>query len=359
MRSTIFFLSLLVFISCSTTEIETMDSALLELSSDPSAEAIFATIAIQLKADHSEGFDRVLGLLNDLITDGKKQLHSATKVWRYTQSRCEVSSMRFKERQSYYENRQHLAADAADEAAAEAATTLDNNSFMENSSKYFVGFRAAEQTLHAAVLKALTGRAAAAKVAVANADHAVDTVKNWHVSGTAFVQSALEKVADSYLQVKNYKIEVPTSFVEMAASDAQVRTRLLEWLASLRITFFEQQTDLESELKHSQEGWSVLIGQVNELIATYGRDVVANAAQISLFTSSQKGNRETAGLFSKLSHDNARLVVANADYCKVERDSFEKVRSTIEGQIKVFVDVRNYFRTNYAKLSNFIKHKYH
>src|SRR5687768_6305456 len=113
MKLTVLYLALLVFTSCTDVDMnmdmdlstdldmETTDPILLEFSQDERAEAIFATMAIQM--EQSGGFDRILALLTELVVDGRRQLHQAIKTWRRSSARCEVSSAGLRERQDYYE----------------------------------------------------------------------------------------------------------------------------------------------------------------------------------------------------------------------------------------------------------------
>jgi hypothetical protein len=356
MRTTIVFLSLLVLMSC--TKIDSYDTALLELSSNPSSEAIFATIALQLKADANEGFDRVLGLLNELVDDGRNQIHEANKLYRATAARCDVSQMKFNERQFYYDNRQRGLADEAVEAGNLSAAAADNAAFLSSSSDFVGKFRAQEVTAQDNLSKEYEVVLASTDQAVANVVSAIDSVKNWNAGSASFVQEKIQKITASYLQLHSFKLVVPQSFLQMAASDEQVRTRLLEWLEALRVSFVELRNEIQDRADRTAKIASDLKSEIDDLLALYETDAQYSREQKLVFAEQQNSLNEAAALFQKLASDNVQLVAANEEYCRVEKSEYERVKAVLENQLKVFQDIREYFRTNYSKISKFIKDKY-
>ena len=359
MKSTILFLTLLVFISCSSSKINSYDSVLLEMSADPRSEAIFATMAIQLK--QNGGFDRVLALLTDLVEDGRKQLHDATKLWQATEARCDVSTMKFKERQDYYTNaKNHLSAHV-DQVTAEQTYASSSVTFLDNAATTIAAYQTKRAAGQIEEETYLNGRIADAKAGVDATQVAIDLVKNWNTAkapATSFLQAKLDIVAQSYLKVKEHKIVIPSTFVQLAASDDQVRQRLLEWLQSLKLTFLELQNKFEESHTKRVALWAKINTASGELAGIYATDSKSFKDAVTLYVEYVQTAQSSITLFTELSNDNIKLVTANENYCGVEKTNYSTAKTTIEDQLKLFKDVRNYFSNNYAKLSDFVKGKY-
>lgn len=355
MKSTIVFLSLLALISCFS--IESYEPALVELSSNPASDAIFATIALQLKADNVQGFDRVIGLLNEFVDDGKKQILSAKKLYRATTSRCEVSSMKFKERNSYFQNVHDNMVSYSNESATTASLQGDNLTFLKAKNNEMTEFKARETTYHAAKKSENDALIANAQEAVDNAQAAINAVQGWTLS-TSFIQEKIDKVTNSYLQVHSYKLIVPTSFVETAANDETIKGRLLEWLESLRIAFLETKLELEGSIERYQTNANSMDSALTDLLSLYTSDAEHCFTLRAKAIEDKQVYDSLVEHFQKLADDNSGLIKANDDYCKTEQTEYEKVKDVLENQQQVFKDIREYFRNNYAKISEFIKDKF-
>jgi hypothetical protein len=363
MKSTILFLTLLVFISASSNLIDSSsyDSVLLEMAQDPRSEAIFATMAVQLR--QNAGFDRVLALLNELVDDGRKQLHEANKLWKSTEARCDVSTMKFAERQAFYENKNTHIAESLEATKSDRDYADSTEKFLGTSAAWFSKFLADEQTRHKIDAEQAVKLYATAQAAVDNTDTAIKVVSEWTqgapaVTKTALVQEKLNLVAASYLQIKSYKIVVPESFVQMAASDEQVRQRLLEWLGTLRITFLEAKDSVAQQNADVQTRAAEIEKAIGDLLYVYDGDQKFAHEQIAVHEAAAKTLSESAELFKKLVGENAALVLANNNYCTIEKANYSTAKSMIEDQLKLFRDVRTYFRNNYSKINKFVKGKY-
>jgi hypothetical protein len=355
MRTTIFFLTLLVFMSC--TKIDSYDSVLLEMSSDPRSEAIFATMAVQLKT-HG-GFDRVIALLNQLVDDSKKQLHDSNKLFKATDARCEVDTARFNERQTYYENKYSQLSDlvaAANEEKTYAENTLKALGEAETIASTFLKN---EKERHQEDRALYDERVSNAKAAVKHAEDAIKAVGEWNSSSqTSFVQTKLNTLTESYLQVKSFHLVIPQSFVQLAASDDQVKNRLEEWLASLRLTLLEAQSDMEATLSTHQESWDNIEKSTQELIDEYTKDTRTLKTDSEVFETTASTLSQSQEGVVALKDQNQGLVDANKNYCTTERGNYEAAKKNIEEQIKLFKEIRTYFRGNYEKINQFVKDKY-
>ena len=384
MRSTILFLALLVFVSCTTEMTESYDSVLLEMATDPRSEAVFATMNVQLKQEG--GFDRVLALLNQLVDDGRKQLHVANKIWRKTEARCDVATMKFAERQNYYETKESTLNQLISEMYKEKNDAASSAASMKVYNAWFEGFNRRNVLRKAESAAQLNKRYTVAQDAVAATKRAIETVSNWTVRGQpvarskpvaaarvalrddksksrhpnrSFIQENLEEVTSAFLELKGFELVIPESFVELAADNHKVRRRLLEWLGQLRVTFVEIADHFQQKAAARSEIFGRQIAAVSALLAKYALDATHAKHAVARFSTHLSSAKEAIEFVAKLSKQNAKLVIANTDYCRVEKHNYSNTKNLIDGQLVLFGKIKRYFIDNYKKISKFIKKKYH
>jgi hypothetical protein len=358
MRSTILFLALLVFVSCSTEMIDSYDSVLLEMATDPRSEAVFATMSVQLK--QQGGFDRVLALLNQLVDDGRKQLHVANKIWRKTEARCDVSTMKFAERQNFYENKETVLTQIVSEMHKEKNDAGSSSASMKIYAQWFEGFNRRNVLRKAESAANLNKRYLAAQKAVEATKKAIKTVAEWKANRkVALIQEDLEAVSASFLELKDFDLVIPESFVELAASDKKVRQRLLEWLGQLRVTFIEIADHYQQKAAARNDIFVRQIEAIKALLNKYTLDITHYKHAITRFSTHIRSAKEALTFYAKLSKQNGKLVIANKEYCRVEKHNYSNTKNLIDGQLVLFGKIKRYFIDNYQKISKFIKRKYH
>lgn len=353
---------------------ESYDSVLLEMATDPRSEAVFATMNVQLKQEG--GFDRVLALLNQLVDDGRKQLHVANKIWRKTEARCDVATMKFAERQNYYETKESTLNQLISEMYKEKNDAASSAASMKVYNAWFEGFNRRNVLRKAESAAQLNRRYTAAQDAVAATKRAIETVSNWTVRGKpvaaarksgksgkkankSFIQENLEEVTSAFLELKGFELVIPESFVELAADNHKVRRRLLEWLGQLRVTFVEIADHFQQKAAARSEIFGRQIAAVSELLAKYALDATHASHAVARFSTHLSSAKEAIEFVAKLSKQNAQLVIANTEYCRVENHNYSNTKTLIDGQLVLFGKIKRYFIDNYKKISKFIKKKYH
>lgn len=353
---------------------ESYDSVLLEMATDPRSEAVFATMNVQLKQEG--GFDRVLALLNQLVDDGRKQLHVANKIWRKTEARCDVATMKFAERQNYYETKESTLNQLISEMYKEKNDAASSAASMKVYNAWFEGFNRRNVLRKAESAAQLNKRYTVAQDAVAATKRAIETVSNWTVRGKpvaaarksgksgkkankSFIQENLEEVTSAFLELKGFELVIPESFVELAADNHKVRRRLLEWLGQLRVTFVEIADHFQQKAAARSEIFGRQIAAVSELLAKYALDATHAKHAVARFSTHLSSAKEAIEFVAKLSKQNAKLVIANTDYCRVEKHNYSNTKNLIDGQLVLFGKIKRYFIDNYKKISKFIKKKYH
>lgn len=357
MKSTFFFIAMLFFVNCSKDLLSPTDTdtTLLEIAKDPSSEAVFATMAIQLQAEG--GFHRVLGLLNELVHDSKEQLHSITKLWRGVHARCVVTSIKLKGRQEYFETYLGQAHRHVSESTQRVAEIVDHLNGFNTSKNVYSAILKAEIGRHAETKKHLKEKLAQALAGLNSLKAANKAVHEWTPKGKALVQTHLEEVAKAYLQVKDFELPSPTEFLERT-TDHKVRKRILEWMAVV-----ERHLISSSEnLRNSLERLSTIGGNLEKALA---RILVALDAGIKHLNDAKTFNtkmiaagKKAVALYQNLSHQNTALLKSNTEYCRHENNTYNKNKVQAVAAIKLFREVRNYFVHHYRRLHSYIKAKY-
>jgi hypothetical protein len=360
MKSTFFFIAMLLFVNASSDlftprSVTDADPVLMEISKDPSSEAVFATMAIQLETQG--GFEKVMGLLNELVHDSKEQLHAMTKVWRGVHARCQVSAVKLAGRQEFFKTYLHQAKRSVKQSTERLAEMRDHLVGFAKSQAVYGTLLKQEVSRHAALNAGLKGLYAHANAGLKSLGAAHGAVKDWSPKGRALIQTHLADVAASYMKVKNYELPSINEFLERT-TDRKVRKRLLEWMTQVRA----QLTMVASGYRNSMARLAKLGGAVEVALAAMTVGLKHGVAHLNkAVTYCQhmvKAGKATTALFTRLAKQNAGLMRANAQYCHAEAVNYNTNRLMAVASVKLFREVRNYFTNHYKKIHSYIKVKY-
>lgn len=359
MRSTLIFIGLLLAVSCTSDIIDgSYHPALLEISQDPRADAIFATIAVQMKQE--SGFQRVQALLNTLADEARKQAHDARKLFQKTITGCDVARHVYKQKAevitNYISINSHNIKDAK-ETRAFAKDTVDEQ---KKASTFFTGFLEREKAEHKAEGDMLDERVKLAKQGSEEVSDLLKIVKNMSTkTETSFIQSKLDKISEIYLQTHSMKVFVPASFVETAAQDDQVKQRITEWLNQLNVAFHESQGAWETSLGKRRDVWQKIENQTEDLITNIGINLQRMTVVAQVAKESVQNLEATDAKLNEWKQGNQELMASNEEYCNVEDENFNKAHVELKAQVKLFNKIRDFFRKNYENIDKFIKSNYH
>jgi hypothetical protein len=364
MKTTFLFFAFLIFVNCSTDlltpTISSEDSVLTELSKDPNAEPLFATMAIQLQAHDSKsaGFNRVLSLLKQLVYDSKEQLHSMTKVWRGVQTRCQVSKIKLRGRQEYFDTYYGQAQRSVSQATTALGQLKDNLGAFQKSLNAYTNLLKWEINDHKRSRDSLAKRNDWAKSALNHLKEARNAVSNWSPKGRALVQTHIEEASKLYSSINNVDLPNITEFLERT-TDGRVRRRLLEWLnvVNVHLSAGHAKTSqaikkLDDLHKATQNALAKMVLQLNSGINHIQKGIHFNNELVN-------AGKKASSLFGDLAKENSKLVSANKAYCHAERVSFKKNEAQAISAIKLFRHLKDYFNNNYSKIHSYIKAKYH
>ncbi len=361
MKSTFVFIAMLLFVNCSqdlftpkdiTSDV---DPALVEISKDPSSEAVFATMAIQLEA--RGGFRKVLHLLNSLVHDSRMQLHSMTKIWRGVEARCQVSKIKLAGRQEFFNTYLGQARKHVIDSRRRLFEVKGHLKGFGKSLKVYKKILGAERRRHHFAKTQIKKKYRFAKLGLKSIKAAFKAVKNWSPKGRALVQTHLEEVSKSYLQVKDYELPNITELLERT-TDRKVRRRLLEWMRHVRRQILIVFLGLRSTLKRLIRVGRALDRALVRMVKALRKGIRHLRKSLIYLKHMIRFGVKNARLFARLARQNLGLIRASRRYCTNEKRLYVKNRRAAIKAMRLFRVIRRYFIKHYRGLHSYIKAKY-
>lgn len=354
------FITFLYTISCTNVVLnfrpseDEINQNLVEISKEPLSEGIFATMATQLSSQG--GFDRVLSLLHQLVRDGKDQLHHITKTWRRVKSRCDVSAYMYSRRTVFFESsvraHERVHAEKTEENAEQKGLLDAYRAAVGVYRKYLSSAMAREANF----LRSFQDMSARAKEVLQHAKSSRQAVQDWTPKGAALVQTMLSKMVTSYVEISGHQIEAPVELVERS-SDTKIRSRLVQWFDKLILRTLSLQGGFEVSKKRAAKGKAHI-----SFVQAFVNKLENTSRQIENFRAendaSIKSSATLIQLYTKLEKENKALKESNTKYCANETSNFNRNKSRINEEIKLFNKIINYFLSHYKRVHDFIRNKY-
>jgi hypothetical protein len=355
MKSTNFCLLSLLIVVNSTFLKNEMPTGLLQISKNSKAEAIFATMAIQMKADEVGAFDRISALLNDLVNDAQDQLHEIKLTYRKAQSNCDVQKGTLESKQVYIENMGKRAGDRLDSANEVVSVIKESQSGRKALVDFLTSYGARNAERLGNLEAALSARALGAGKALDKINNAVNQINAWN---TEKVQNAVNEVSNAAAGLTDANTNVAASFVQLAASDNQVKARLLEWLAELERDLNVIKTLAEegaNRTRDNADASSKAVANIQNFVSEGDKLVTQDLANFEALRDSSKEAQSDA---QKLAGENSALLASTEEWCSTEKSNYKDVKAQVEEEIELFQDVRSYWHKHYSEIDAFIRNKY-
>jgi uncharacterized protein (DUF2147 family) len=357
--ATIIFISLIFAIQSSTnllTPSTEIDPYLIQINKEPLTEGVFTTMAIQLGTEG--GFERVLSLLQQLVEDGKNQLHQITKTWRGVNARCSISKIKLAGRQEFFGA--HVD-NAKRNLAQRVRSNADHVAFRSAATKARALYKAqlnAAISRHSFIRKHFASKQAAYKKALAAVGAAQAAVKNWSPKGAALIQTTLKNILDVYAQISDVSVvSSPAEFIQASGSDAKVRVRMLQWFGQLKTHLLDARASFHLD-KATSRNDAALEKNLAAIIKALGSAIGEISKAVAYNNQTMKSLSHELGLYGKLAHENEGLVKANNAYCANESTNYHSNEKRIRSEIKLFREILAYFRDHYSRVNDFIRAKY-
>lgn len=356
MKTSIIFLTLLFAVSC---KIESQDanSAFIQLTKDPRAEAVLATVAIQMQQNN--GFQKVQSLLTDLLNSARDNLHQNNLLYKRAEGRCDIYNHKLQEKDEYLESlvdslkAEKITLEDAKERAGDAITARTNlvqkySKLLEAEETRFTN----EQTFYDGVVNTVTDAQNALKELLASLKSVGTKVS------TAFVETKIQKITNAYQKVFNFNIDMPSAFIQMSIDNNAAKERIVNWLEDINMTFSSMVADIKRDAdtrKTNSDNFRKVINNVNASLVSENANITELKEK---YTSLVEDYNKNIKRFGEFKEKNQANLVENQKYCETEKVNYERVKKGSEENVKIYEELLGYFMENYRKISKLINDKY-
>jgi len=155
-----------------------------------------------------------------------------------------------------------------------------------------------------------------------------------------------------------YPLTYDSEMIELAANDNKIRLRLSQWMTFLKASVINSLDIAQTAGREITASYNKMQTQLTQLIALETNDAVRIGKSIANWTLLIKNYGDNEKIYTALSAQTALVLKANKAWCKVETSNYEKNRDSMEAQLKVFVDLKQWLRKNYSRIRDWIRKKY-
>jgi hypothetical protein len=309
--------------------------------------------------DQSAGFSKVMALINELIHDNRKQLQQIRRINQRVEGQCLVSNNKLVNRQRsfasllrYFKSRGALALSEKSEAInMQGNRKAQATDYAAAQARYNLSFNAK--------LAKWTSRVTALNNALTHVNAALKAVADWKpTTHTAFIEEKIKASVDSYQKSLEFPLTYDSDMIQLAANDTKIRQRLYEWLNMLKASILNSLVLAQDSKREVTDSHAVLNGQLSQIVKLETADVVRLGASVNNWTVLIKNYTDNEKIYAALSLQTTNVLKANRDWCNTETANYNTNRLSMEAQLKVFVDLKDWLRKNYSRVRTWLKKKY-
>ncbi len=355
MKTSIIFLTLLFAVSCKIDSSE--NAAFIQLSKDPRAEAVLATVAIQMQQNN--GFEKVQSLLNDLLREARENLHHNNVLNARAQGRCDIYNHKLSEKNEYLNslvdslNSEKITVEDATVRAGDAITSRTELITVYGNMKTSELARFQnEQSFYNSVSSTVQDARVAVEELLANL-RLTD-----QPASASFLQTKIKRVTDAYQKVFNINIDIPTAFIQMSIDNNAAKQRIVSWLDDINMTFSSMISEIADDAAQRQsnsENFAGVVDQVNEALAIENGNISNLKDKYESLTESYNKNIND---FTALKESNSASLEENTNFCNNEENNYMRVKKSSEENVQVYEELLDFFLENYRKITKMINDKY-
>jgi hypothetical protein len=355
MKTSIIFLTLLFAVSC---KIESSDNAaFIQLTKDPRAEAVLATVAIQMQQNN--GFQKVQSLLTDLLNSARDNLHQNNLLFKRAEGRCNIYKHKLEEKDEYLGS-------LVDSLKAEKITLEDAKERAGDA----ITARTALVEKYENLLKAENDRYSNEKSFYDGVENTITDAQNalnellaslrtdGNKATPAFIETKIQKITNAYQKVFNFNIDLPSAFVQMSIDNNAAKQRIVNWLEDINMTFTAMVSDIKRDAetrKANSENFKKVIDEVTKGLKAENANITQLKEKYDSLVEDYIKNIKS---FEDFKTKNEANLQENQKYCETEKVNSEKVKKSGEEHVKIYEDLLGYFMENYRKISKMINDKY-
>ena len=364
MLSNFLFITLLICVSSSIQRIDDsieLDSVpeFVQLSSSPISKVFLSAISLRMKETPSAGFTKVMSLIEELIRDNRKQLQEIRRIYQRVDGSCLVSNNKLVNRERsfssllrYYKSRGEL---ALSEKSEGINMQNNRNSQAANYTASIESFNLS----YSAKIKKWNSRVTDLELAVNQVKVALSAVTNWTpITNTSFIEEKIEASVKSFRKSFDLPLSYDHEMIQLAANDKKVKQRLFEWLTMLKASILNQLVLAQKSRTETTNLHSVLINQITNIIKLEKADSTRLGNSINNWSVLLKNYGDNEKIYSALSIQTSNVLKANIEWCKTETSNYNGARSSMESQLNIFVELKEWLRKNYSRVREWLQKKY-
>jgi len=354
MKTSIIFITLLFAVSC---KIDSSDNAaFIQLTKDPRAEAVLATVAIQMQQNN--GFQKVQSLLTELLESARENLHRNNKLYQKAKGRCDIYNHKLAEKDEYLASL--VESLNSEKITVEDATSRAGDAISARSEliKQYSAMRKAEEERFKqenSFYDSVQNTISDAKSAV---NELLSNLRATDKPAVSFLQTNIKRVTDAYQKVFNVNIDLPYAFIQMSIDNNAAKQRIVGWLNDINMTFSSMVQEISSDAKNrseNSEAFKAVIDKVNTALQNENINITGLKSKYEGLVEDYNKNIND---FTQLKKNNAANLLENENYCKNEETNYGRVKKGSEESVKIYTELLEYFLENYRKITKMINDKY-
>jgi len=360
------FITLLVFVSCAIDKIDTsveLDSIpeFVQLTSSPISKVFLSAISLRMEesTEKRAGFAKVMALINELIHDNRKQLQQIRRINERVKGNCLVSNNKLANRERNFSTLLRYFKARGALALSEKSEAIN----MQNSRKQqALDYAAAKSRFSVSCsrkTKKWAARANDLEASLARINAALKAIADWKPNTKpALIEEAVKESVDSYQKTMEYPLSYDSDMIQLAANDNKIRLRLSQWVTMLKASIINALDLAQTAGREIAAGCKKMDSQLTQIIKLENADAVRLGRSINNWTILIKNYGDNEKIYSALSIQTQLVLKANKDWCKVETSNYNSNKGSMEAQLKVFVDLKQWLRKNYSRVRDWLRKKY-
>jgi len=300
-----------------------------------------------------------MALMNELIHDNRRQLHSIKKINSRSQGECLVTIHKLKDRSTFFRGQTLYFKRRGSVSISEKSEAVNVKNSRVVQHKYYKTLIVAASFEHTRQIARLNKRLANARRAIDKVNAALRAVNEWSPkTKTSFIEESIKETAALYTKVQKFPLTVPVEMIQLAANDTKLRKRLFQWLNLLKAAIVDSLAKTQISVNAVNRNFAKLSTTIRSLRVALSDDSKKLAANIENYSTLIKVYSQNEKIYSNLSSQNSLLVQANNKYCTNDLANYNQSRLSMEAQLKVFVGLRVWLRKNFHRVKTWIKRRY-
>ena len=367
---TFFFFTVILFVSGSIYDLnysQELDSVpeFVELTTSPISKGFLSYISLHLNTnDHTNnpnggGYAKVMFLVNDLIQNNRRQLQDIKRINHRVEGQCLVSTHNLSNRSRNFKSLLEYFKLKSTDALKEKTESIN---MRDNRKIHIQEYSNAQDSIkrsHQQDMKKWEDRLRTANDAIHRAGIAIKAVNEWSPNTShSFIETAIKETIRGYSKVTQYPLNYDPTFVQLAANDNKIKKRLYEWLNMLKGNLVQNLSYTQRSSSEVSRYFGILNNDLNSLIKLLNQDVTRLNHIIVNIDNLLKSYSSNEQIYLRLSRQTNRVIEANTVWCRVEGENYRSNLNRMSEQLKVFNDIKQWFRTNFSRVKQWIAKKY-